>query len=266
MNERPREAPAGGRDDSWGIRPPSVSLGCGAPGVGGRPFFARIARLIARARRRTQLSCPLPPGFCGPRCRSLRRKGKRRLRKPPLSIPILSHFPLSQSPRRANHEFFPIIRTKYLSFVPTESRERLGAPTGGKSPAQNFHQCHGLRGAVGPAGKERRAAQRALTRVGARCGASGKRLDAPCRLDSAALRVAPRRPPATSRASTVGTATLFGPLLADRTPGRDAGRDIGENSGLAVQCTRSGPPAVASTARFGIDRRPPSGHPNGPLP
>ena len=45
----------------------------------------------------------------------------------------------------------------------------------------------------------------------ARCGASGMRLDAPCRPDSAALRVAPRHPPAASRASTVGTATLFGP-------------------------------------------------------
>ena len=93
------------------------------------------------------------------------------------------------------------------------------------------HQCHGLRGAVGPAGKESRAA---------RCGASGKRIDAPCRPDSAALRVAPRRPPAASRASTVGTATLFGPLLGDRTPGRDAGRDIGENSGL-IQCPVRGP-------------------------
>ena len=114
--------------------------------------------------------------------------------------------------------------------------------------ARISHQDHGLRGAVGPPGKERREAHRALTRVGARCGTSGKRLDAPCRPDSAALRVAPRRPPAAvptppsiqaaalraaSRASTVGTATLFGPLLADRTPGRDTGRDPGEKCGLA---------------------------------
>ena len=54
--------------------------------------------------------------------------------------------------------------------------------------------CHGLRGAVRPTGQESRAA---------RCGASGKRLDAACRPDSAALRVVPRRPPAASRASTV---------------------------------------------------------------
>ena len=66
-------------------------------------------------------------------------------------------------------------------------------------------------------------------RRGARrdAGTSGKRLDAPCRPDSAARRVAPGRPPAASRASTVGTATLFGPLLAGRTPGRDASRDSG---------------------------------------
>ena len=91
------------------------------------------------------------------------------------------------------------------------------------APARLSRHGHGLRGAVRPTGKERRAA---------RCGASGKRLDAPCRPDSAALRVAPRRPPAASRASTVVPATLFGPLLADRTPGRDAGRDRGEKSGL----------------------------------
>ena len=72
--------------------------------------------------------------------------------------------------------------------------------------------------------KERRAA---------RCGASGKRLDAACRPESAALRVAPRRSPAASRASTVFPDTLFDPLLADRTPGRDAGRDPGENCGLS---------------------------------
>ena len=101
----------------------------------------------------------------------------------------------------------------------------LGQTQGTLTPsplARISHQGHGLRGAVGPAGKESRAE---------RCGASGKRLDAPCRPDSTALRVAPRRPPAASRASTVGSATLFGPLLADRTPGRDAGRDLGEESG-----------------------------------
>ena len=64
-------------------------------------------------------------------------------------------------------------------------------------------------------------------------GTSGKRLDAHCRPDGAALRVAPRRPPAASRASTVFPDTLFGPLLADRTPGRVAGRDHGEKCGLA---------------------------------
>ena len=91
------------------------------------------------------------------------------------------------------------------------------------APARLSRHGHGLRGALRPTGQERRAA---------RCGASGKRCDAHCRPEGAALRVAPRRPPAASRASTVVPATLFGPLLADRTPGRDAGRDRGEKSGL----------------------------------
>ena len=91
------------------------------------------------------------------------------------------------------------------------------------APARLSRHGHGLRGALRPTGQERCAA---------RCGASGKRCDAHCRPESAALRVAPRRPPASSRASTVVPATLFGPLLADRTPGRDAGRDRGEKSGL----------------------------------
>ena len=118
---------------------------------------------------------------------------------------------------------------------------RHDGPLGGALLARISHHGHGLRGAVRPTGKERRAARRASTRAGARCGTSGKRLDAHCRPDSVALRVAPRRPPASRvhargramRASTVGTATLFGPLLADRTPGRDAGRDHGEKGGLS---------------------------------
>ena len=127
------------------------------------------------------------------------------------------------------------IQTDPLSVVDVGSRalSTVSAPVLGVSRprhretvhalARISHQGHGLRGAVRLTGQERRAA---------RCGASGKRLDAPCQPDSAALRVAPRRPPASSRASTVGPATPFGPLLADRTPGRDAGRDPGEKCGL----------------------------------
>jgi len=59
-------------------------------------------------------------------------------------------------------------------------------------------------------------------------GTSGKCRDADCRPESAALRVAPRRPPAASRTSTVFPDTLLGPLLADRAPGLDAGRNLGE--------------------------------------
>ena len=118
-----------------------------------------------------------------------------------------------------------------------------------RRPARLSHHCHGLRGAVRPTGQERRAA---------RCGASGKRLDAPCRPESAALRVAPRRPPpscalrasrATSRASTVVPATPFGPLLTDRTPGRDADRDNGEKSGL-----EGAMPVPQAMVRYGARR------------
>ena len=80
-------------------------------------------------------------------------------------------------------------------------------------------------------------------------GTSGKRRDARCRLDSTALRVAPGRPPASSRASTVFPDTLFGPLLADRTPGRDAGRGLGEKGGLVCPA-----PAGDAGAFSGMDR------------
>ena len=89
--------------------------------------------------------------------------------------------------------------------------------------ARISHHGHGLRGAVRPTEQESREA---------RCGASGERVDARCGPESAALQVAPRRPPASSRASTVFPDTLFGPLLSDRTPGRDAGRNRGEKGGL----------------------------------
>ena len=126
----------------------------------------------------------------------------------------------------------------------------------------------------GRQGQERRAARRASTRAGAHdAGTSGKRLDAPCRPESVALRVAPRRPPAASRgharkramrASTVVPATLFGPLLADRSPGRDAGRDHGEKCGLAIPCPclRYGAGAASGRGR-GCPGSRPSGSPIG---
>ena len=110
-----------------------------------------------------------------------------------------------------------------------------------ESLARISRQGHGLRGVVGPTEQERRAARCASTRARARDAVtSGKRLDARCRPESAALRVAPRRPPASSRPSTVGAATLFGPLLADRPPGRDAGRNLEGKYGLEAS-----PPAYA---------------------
>ena len=61
----------------------------------------------------------------------------------------------------------------------------------------------------------------------------------------------PRRPPTALRASTVFPDTLFGPLLADRTPGRDAGRDRGEKCGLArVSSAAPAPLRAAPPARL----------------
>ena len=54
------------------------------------------------------------------------------------------------------------------------------------------------------------------------------------------------------RASTVFPDTLFGPLLADRTPGRDAGRDRGEKGGLAG--------AVDAAGDGRVDGKPPGGN------
>ena len=111
------------------------------------------------------------------------------------------------------------------------------------SPQFSAHG-HGLRGAVGR--QSRNGAKRDA-------GTSGERRDARCRPDSVALRVAPRRPPAASRASTVFPDTLFGPLLADRTHGRDAGRDPGEKCGpdrRSPSCTER------AARRRGGDRRP----------
>ena len=89
-------------------------------------------------------------------------------------------------------------------------------------PSPHFSPGHGLRGAVRPTGKESRAA---------RCGTSGKRLDAPCRPDSAARRVAPRRAPATSKPSTVARLRFSDFSLRIASPGRDAGRDQVRNGG-----------------------------------
>ena len=92
-------------------------------------------------------------------------------------------------------------------------------------------------------------------------GTSGKRRDARCRPETAALRVAPRRPPAASQASTVIPDTLFGPLLTDRAPERDAGRDRGEKCG---QETREERPLRQDPGPGGQERRSRSGSRSAP--
>ena len=70
------------------------------PCAGGRARLApaRFARLIARARRRTHVSRPLPPGSFAAPAALLRRKAERRPREPPLYSHSTTLFPQS-SPR-----------------------------------------------------------------------------------------------------------------------------------------------------------------------
>ena len=70
-----------------------------------RPAPARFAHLTARARRRTHLARPFPPGFFSAPSRILRRKtkggpGSR------LSVTIVAHLSSGQAPWRERHENF----------------------------------------------------------------------------------------------------------------------------------------------------------------
>ena len=87
----------------------------------------------------------------------------------------------------------------------------------------------------------RRPVDRAGEAHSAMQGTSGKRLDAPCRPDGVALRVAPSARPR-RRGPRPVPATPFGPLLAR--PGHDAGRDPGEKCGRP--CGRSEADPVAA--------------------
>ena len=102
---RPASPPVRGEGRSRSCVPPSrqravqgcpcfarVSRGCACAGAGGRIAAARLARLIARARRRAHLARRFPPGsFSRPPAVAFCRKAERRPRKPPLSTFILHH-------------------------------------------------------------------------------------------------------------------------------------------------------------------------------
>ena len=82
--------PGKGRDEVSLFRASSRGRARGA--AGGRIAAARLARLIARARRRTHLARRFPPGsFSQPPAVAFCRKAERRPRKPPLSTFILHH-------------------------------------------------------------------------------------------------------------------------------------------------------------------------------
>ena len=82
--------PGKGRDGASLFRASSRGRACA--GAGGRIAAARLARLIARASRRTHLARPFPPGcFSRPPAIAFCRNAERRPRKPPLSTFILHH-------------------------------------------------------------------------------------------------------------------------------------------------------------------------------
>ena len=79
-----------GRDGVSLFRAPLRVRACG--GAGGRIAAARFARVIARARRRTHLARPFPPGsFSRPQPSLSAEKPKGGPREPPLSTFILHH-------------------------------------------------------------------------------------------------------------------------------------------------------------------------------
>ena len=93
--------------------------------AGGRIAAARLARLIARARRRTHLARRFPPGLFSAPAIAFCRKAERRPRKPPLSTFILHHTAKCQPRRR---ELFQQMRTKH-NFSATPAR---GLPLRGR--------------------------------------------------------------------------------------------------------------------------------------
>ena len=81
----------------------SRARACG--GAGGRIAAARFARVIARARRRTHLARPFPPGsFSRPQPVAFCRNAERRPRKPPLSTFILHQTAKCQAPPGTKNE------------------------------------------------------------------------------------------------------------------------------------------------------------------
>ena len=106
---------------------PRVSPVRPCAGAGGRIAAARFARLIARARRRTHLPRPLPPGLSAPAalCREQKRRPASRL----FLHPSYHTFPQVKPPRRTDPEIAARFRAKRTA------RLRLAGPRAPESPA-----------------------------------------------------------------------------------------------------------------------------------
>ena len=113
--------PGQGRDEVSPFR--ALSRGRGRGAAGGRIAAARLARLIARARRQTHLARPFPPGcFSRPPAVAFCRKAERRPRKPPLSTFILHHMGESQARPGTENE-----NTGDFSWIADGMEARTGA-------------------------------------------------------------------------------------------------------------------------------------------
>ncbi len=117
---------------------------------------ARFVRLIARARRRTHLARPFPPGsFSRPQPVAFCRNAERRPREPPLFTFILSHFASGQALLGTKNE-----NIGYFSWdAGGTGQQRSGHRGGGQGHAtQSRRMC----GAGSPPGRVRLQSRRVI--------------------------------------------------------------------------------------------------------
>ena len=126
--------------------------------AGGRIAAARLARLIARARRQTHLARPFPPGvFSRPPAIAFCRKAERRPRKPPLSTFILHHTAKCQAHTGTKNE-----NTGDFSWnAGGTGQQRPGHRGGGEGHATQSHRNR-MCGAGSPPGRVRLQSRRVI--------------------------------------------------------------------------------------------------------
>ena len=126
--------------------------------AGGRIAAARLARLIARARRQTHLARPFPPGcFSRPPAFAFCRKAERRPRKPPLSTFILHHTAKCQAHPGTKNENIG----DFSWNAGGTGQQRPGHRGGGEGHATQSHRNR-MCGAGSPPGRVRLQSRRVI--------------------------------------------------------------------------------------------------------